>query len=1059
MRVRTRLLVAGLAFVAAIPVAMFLKFASNTCVATWMKWDVEIAECPDGETHVLASLSANDLRRGTRGWVTLTANASYVVHGALDVRQTRLPQVDATLELVRGSGDKATVTPLEFTGPDDDKGKPTKDKPKNGQGWITLPADLADGDYVLRAKVKTKAGDAIVEAPLALYAPAKIHVVTDRPLYEPGHTVKFRAVVLRARDLVPLEQRPGKWIVRDARGVTVLEEKVDAAEYGIVEGELPLDKSSPVGTWHVRYESGGAVDDVGIEVKPFELPRFTVSVEPSKPFYGAKDEPRVNVKVATAAGVPIVTELDVEWFVNSQSGWPAPPEWTAALPKKAKTDKSGRSELTVPRVPADLQGKVSIACRVSARDDTGDQEVGQGTVLLSEDAIDVSLVTELGTFAEPGLVEGINNRAYMRATTAAGMPLVGATLTVSRTWDKSDKGVVVTTDEDGVAAMQIDPGPAVNIVIPPMPVRLPPPPPLVERTMLDDTLGDGDVPLGVIAAMDRMNGAVGACARFAEDGADAQLALRVEGSGRIARASASGPLANCIGDQLTSKALPPGPPRILNVGYSFAPRLASLGADVQGMGELPNVVQSDLDVALMDARDCLGPLTVDAMLPRVFSWEVHRGTFTGSWGRDPNEIDQPLNAQKAACVEARLSRVLRTRDALSRAERFQREQQGLSDDDDDGSGSGDGGTSFGVVRFNVSPVYIDGAPAGPQATTMLGYELLVNAKSGDEAVGKTKVRIRPGQIPSIRLRASDVITEPGAEVTIDILRGPTFEGELPKKLALTHPDLSLPLESDVDEKSRSAKFKLPADKDGWYEARFGEGLARIFVPKRTTLSVKVEPDKQSYKPGETAKLSVTTRGAEKGMSAAVGLFGVDDTLGQIASLPGPGDMDRLTTTVSMHAPAFNVLDATALSLGRVRGKNAAAATVLLVSSVPTPVEIDVAANAFAQTPFDPAAPLADRFYTVLEDLYVVVRGFEAKAPKDEKLTPQKMLALWDDALAAAKKRGKETTDVFGRPMKLALLPDALIELTDPRLVVADGTRLPEDIEAWTRFVKTNGGKS
>ena len=44
-------------------------------------------------------------------------------------------------------------------------------------------------------------------------------------------------------------------------------------------------------------------------------------------------------------------------------------------------------------------------------------------------------------------------------------------------------------------------------------------------------------------------------------------------------------------------------------------------------------------------------------------------------------------------------------------------------------------------------------------------------------------------------------------------------------------------------------------------------------------------------------------------------------------------------------------------------------------------------------------------------------------------------------------------------VKLELLPDELINLTDPRLVVADGTRLPEDIEAWTRFVKTNGGKS
>ena len=34
------------------------------------------------------------------------------------------------------------------------------------------------------------------------------------------------------------------------------------------------------------------------------LPRFTVSVDTSKPFYRRHDEPRVNVKVAYASGVP-----------------------------------------------------------------------------------------------------------------------------------------------------------------------------------------------------------------------------------------------------------------------------------------------------------------------------------------------------------------------------------------------------------------------------------------------------------------------------------------------------------------------------------------------------------------------------------------------------------------------------------------------------------------------------------------------------------------------------------------------------------------------------------
>ena len=52
-----------------------------------------------------------------------------------------------------------------------------------------------------------------LDLPLPLYTPARIHILTDRPLYEAGNTVKFRAIALRANDLSPLEERPGTWRV------------------------------------------------------------------------------------------------------------------------------------------------------------------------------------------------------------------------------------------------------------------------------------------------------------------------------------------------------------------------------------------------------------------------------------------------------------------------------------------------------------------------------------------------------------------------------------------------------------------------------------------------------------------------------------------------------------------------------------------------------------------------------------------------------------------------------------------------------------------------------
>src|SRR2546426_972365 len=81
-----------------------------------------------------------------------------------------------------------------------------------------------DGDYQLRARYRTHLGPGEVSLPLALYTPARVHVITDRPLYEPGNTVRFRAVVLRARDLAPLDARPGTWVVKDPDNEVVLEE-------------------------------------------------------------------------------------------------------------------------------------------------------------------------------------------------------------------------------------------------------------------------------------------------------------------------------------------------------------------------------------------------------------------------------------------------------------------------------------------------------------------------------------------------------------------------------------------------------------------------------------------------------------------------------------------------------------------------------------------------------------------------------------------------------------------------------------------------------------------
>ena len=994
------------------------------CIGAWLRYGVVVEECPDGDVHVGLTVWANEMRRGVAGLVSANGALLYAVHDRTDVRSADIDVDDLEVSFARTEDiDKPDALKILEVDRTD-----IKDTGHPRLGRVTLPADLKDGEYTLRVKASSRAGDVVVDAPLPVFAPARVHLLTDRPLYEPGNTVKFRAVLLRARDLAPLDGRPGKWTVTDPANVVVLEERAAAGDFGIVDGELPLDPSSPTGTWHVRYQSGDAVDDVAIEVKPFELPRFSVEVTAARPFYRAKQEPRLRVKVASAAGVPTAASLDLEW--SASGAWQPPSEWLSSLPTKARTDRAGFYELTLPAVPADLVGKARISATVRATDGTGDQETGVGTALLAEDAIDVDIVTELpradGT---PGLVAGVNNRAYLRATTAAGDPLAGVALTVKRAWERSDKGTVSITDEDGVAALQLDPGPAVNVVVPAVPVRLPPAPPAVVRTGLKE-LVRGDAGLADVVVIDTWNAVAARCGRFVDDVANVSVYLQVEGSGNVSLASSTDDAGACIAAALRGRSLPAGGQRLFMLSWQLRPSLAKLNVDDIGGAALPAPLQTSLLRTLHDARDCLGRFTQSVSLPRLLVWQIDGDRLAARFAPDPQRRS-PLDDGRTSCVEQTLAAWAVGAPQLQNVV--------------------DGGLAFGALRVSVDPVIDPRAASRVGPTTLLGYELLINARADNEDVGTTRLRVVPGDVPTLRLRPSKVIADAGDEVTIEMLRGPGFSGELPDKLWLNHVNGSL--EGVVNKEKRTVSYQLPADRDGWYEVRYDAGVARIFVPRKRALRVEVKPDAATYRPGQMAKLTITTTEQDRGIKAAVGLVGVDATLAQLVPLPGPDAMDRLEPTVVMTRSAFSVFDATALALGRVRGKNAAAATVLLVSQVPTPVELDVYTSANGSTVFDPLSPLTDRFFTALEDLYVEVRKFEASAGPDEKLTPQVMLTLWERALDDAKGRGAIITDAFGRRLTLRLLPEELVALTDPRLVVADATRLPEDVEDWVRFAK------
>jgi hypothetical protein len=210
-----------------------------------------------------------------------------------------------------------------------------------------------------------------------------------------------------------------------------------------------------------------------------------------------------------------------------------------------------------------------------------------------------------------------------------------------------------------------------------------------------------------------------------------------------------------------------------------------------------------------------------------------------------------------------------------------------------------------------------------------------------------------------------------------------------------------------------------------------------------------------YRPGETATLTVKTAAGGQAVAAGVGLMGVDLSLAQLAPLVGPDDWGRVTVRATADRPAFGSFDPRALTLGRVRGQNAARAAVMRISQLPMDHAGDARISASGSAEPDIDLQMVDNFYATFELLIAKVRAWEASAPAGETLQPATMVSLWNEALAERKKAGEPIVDGWGRELTLDLLARDLALQLDPLSVVADGTRLSEDVIPWNNWLETH----
>ncbi len=977
------------------------------CVPTGLRYGAWLDACPVG-MRLSSSLAVHGVGRGLEGLVVLRPNMLYLrssgrssrtaVHRGLVVRMDLL---DEQGEVVLG----------------DLKGSWHVD----GGSWarsLDLP-ELPEGNYELRAQLTAPFDEIEVKLPLALFSSAVATGISDRPLYQPGDDVLVRAVTLRATDHTPLDDRPGVWTLLEPEGREMWTEKGRTNDWGVAHTSFPLEFEAARGTWKAVWSSGDSRVEIPFEVRPYELPRMSGQVSARQRWAAPTEPVRFKGSFSYASGAPL---RDVEVSLKLQtagSSWPIPLSWEALDP--VRTDDGGRFEVDLGMVPVDLTDRTDLTLVAVATDPTGERSTAIGRIVLSPEALKVEVVTEL----EGGLVAGFNNRAYLRVTTPDGSALAGEQFRVRTPSQSEDEGRVVETDEDGVAALQIDPGEPITIVMPASIFRVRPVEPDPPRLRTVQSLAsDGSAHLGVSRALEGALEPIDArCSPLVTDSeVVAVVLLRIGRSGAIEHSWSEGPVADCVAEVVRSRVrFEPGAVRTFRSRWGISdPLLPRVTGVVRGEGDLPDV-EEGIDRALRRARGCVASSSSPAEPDLgVVHWRQIEGRT--SLEMDTSALVGPGDVQR--CLRRELASV-----RLSEA------------------ATGDG---LGLAELAWLDPSVRATPQDAAVRTRIGYQLDVVRVSEPDQQGT--VVLEPGSVPPLRIRVEPALAAPGEELLVKVFRGPDFRGGLPEEVRLTIGGKEL-AKGKLDPETRRARLVVPDDHRGFAEVVIGQARGMVFVEEPEPLSVSLQTDSGLVRPGSTVTLTVETLAGDKPISAAVGLIGVDATLGQLVTLPGADVVGRALIDAEQDEPAFGLFTPASLALGQVRGDEAARATLLRIGALPLQHHGEPRKGLERSDGADLETERRDAFLAVLSAVYDAVAEWEDTAAEDSVMTPERMLEIWRGARDRLEEAGEPVRGPFGEVLELRKLPEEWIEQVNPRRVVAEATRLPEDVEDWQRFVR------
>lgn len=309
------------------------------------------------------------------------------------------------------------------------------------------------GPRTLRVTADTPLGLVTANQPVQIERRNKILLTTDKPLYQPGQTMRLRALALDASTRAAAFDQPLTLEIEDAKGNKVFKRRGRTDRFGIASADFELADEVNFGPYHVRAILGEDpavyTQEKTVTVDRYVLPKFKVEIGLSKDagreqqsYYspGETVEGKVTArymfgKPLTNAGVTVVLKsFDVEASEVGRITGKTDAEGHFSFASKLPDFLAGRST---------QQGSAPVSVGVEIKDTAGHAETKSRDILVSNTPILIMAVPESGQ-----LLPGLENRVFVLTSYPDGRP---AETTVSGDLF----GAPLKTDESGVAVVPV----------------------------------------------------------------------------------------------------------------------------------------------------------------------------------------------------------------------------------------------------------------------------------------------------------------------------------------------------------------------------------------------------------------------------------------------------------------------------------------------------------------------------------------------------------------------------------------------------------------------------